>query len=107
MGVTDLLPYFTQIIGHNSVNVHRIPTKLGTEICLNEPFKCAKFQPDPNTHSCFIADFAKWPALEFLLLVFFFTAERRKASRAAEYIGYIYFYNIAMLYESYYYYYYY
>ena len=56
MGVTDLRPYFTQIIGHNSVNVHRIPTKLGTEIRLNEPFTCAKFQPDPSTHSCFIAD---------------------------------------------------
>ena len=37
MGVTDLRPYFTQIIGHNSVNVHRIPTKLGTEVRLNEP----------------------------------------------------------------------
>ena len=48
-----------QIIGHNSVNVHRIPTKLGTEIRLNEPFKCAKFQPDWSTHSCFMADFAK------------------------------------------------
>ena len=59
MGVTDLRPYFTQIIGHDSVNVHRIPTKLGTEIRLNEPFKCAKFQPDPSTHSGFIADFAK------------------------------------------------
>ena len=59
MGVTDLRPYFTQIIGHNSVNVHQIPTKLGTEIRLNEPFKCAKVQPDPSTHSCFIADFAK------------------------------------------------
>ena len=59
MGVTDFLPYFTQIIGHNSVNVHRIPTKRGTEIRLNEPFKCAKFQPDWSTHSCFIADFAK------------------------------------------------
>ena len=45
VGVTDLRPYFTQIIGHNSVNVHRIPTKLGTEIRLNEPFKCTKFQP--------------------------------------------------------------
>ena len=59
MGVTDLRPYFTQIIGHNSVNVHRIPTKLGTEIRLNEPFKCAKFQPDWSTNSCFMADFAK------------------------------------------------
>ena len=54
--MTDLRPYFTQIIGHNSVNVHRIPTKVGTEICLNEPFKCAKCQPDPSTHSCFMAD---------------------------------------------------
>ena len=27
------------------MNVHRIPTKLGIEIRLNEPFKCAKFQP--------------------------------------------------------------
>ena len=44
MGVTDLRPYFMQII-HNSVNVHWIATKLGTEIRLNEPFKCAKFSP--------------------------------------------------------------
>ena len=43
--MTDFRPYFTQIIGHNSVNVHRIPTKVGTEIRLNEPFKCAKFSP--------------------------------------------------------------
>ena len=56
--MTDLRPYFTQIIGHNSVNVHRIPTKVGTQIRLNEPFKCAKFQPNPSTHSCFMADFA-------------------------------------------------
>ena len=55
MGVTDLRPYFTQIIGNNSVHVYWIPTKLGTEIRLNEPFKCAKFQPDGNTHSCFLA----------------------------------------------------
>ena len=59
MGLTDLRPYFTQIIGHTSVNVHRIPTNLGTEIRLNEPFKCAKFQPDWSMHSCFMADFAK------------------------------------------------
>ena len=52
--MTDLRPYFTQIISHNSVNVHRIPTKVGTEIGLNEPFKCANFQPDPSTHSCFM-----------------------------------------------------
>ena len=59
MGVTDLRPYFTKIIGHNSVNVHRIPIKLGTEIRLNEPFKCVKVQPDWSTNSCFMADFAK------------------------------------------------
>ena len=59
MGVTDLRPYFTKIIDHNSVNVHRIPTKVGTEIRLNEPFKCAKFQPDWSTHTCFMADFSK------------------------------------------------
>ena len=56
--MTDLRPYFTQIIGHNFVNVHRIPTKVGTQISLNEPFTCAKFQPDPSTHSYFMADFA-------------------------------------------------
>ena len=33
------------------MNVHRIPTKVGTEIRLNEPFKCAKFQPDWSTNS--------------------------------------------------------
>ena len=59
MGLTDLRPYFTRIISHNSVNIHRIPTKLGTEICCNELFKCVKFQPDWSTHSCFMADFAK------------------------------------------------
>ena len=59
MDVTDLRPYFMQIIGHNSVNVHRIHTNLGTEIGLNEPYKCAKFQPDWSTNSCFMADFAK------------------------------------------------
>ena len=59
MGVTDLRPYFTRIISHNSMNVHRISTKLGTEIRYNKPFNCAKFQLDWSTHSCFIADFAK------------------------------------------------
>ena len=53
VGVTDLRPYFMHIIGHNSVNVHRIHTKVGTEIRLNE------FQPDWSTHSCFMVDFAK------------------------------------------------
>ena len=59
MGVTDLRPYFMRIIDHNSVNVHRIPTKVGTEIRLNESFNCVKFQPDWSMHSCFMADFAK------------------------------------------------
>ena len=59
MGVTDLRPYFTQIIDHNSVNSYRIPSKIGTEIRLNEPFTCAKVQPDWSMHPCFIADFAK------------------------------------------------
>ena len=59
VGVTDFQPYFTQIVGHSFMTVHRIPTKLGTEIRLNEPFKCAKFQPDWSTHSCFMVDFAK------------------------------------------------
>ena len=56
MGVTDLRPYFMQIIDHNSMNVHRISTKVGTEIHLNEPFKCAKFQPNWSTHSYFMAE---------------------------------------------------
>ena len=59
VGVIDLRPYFTQIIDHKTVNVHRIPTKVGIEIRLNEPFKCHKLQPDWSTYSCFIANFAK------------------------------------------------
>ena len=59
MDVTEVRSYFTRIIGHNSVNVHYIPTKLGTEIRFNEPFICAKFQPYWSMHWCFVADFAK------------------------------------------------
>ena len=59
MGVTYLRSYFMQIIGHNSVNVQRIPTKLNTEIRLNEPLQCAKFQPDWSTNLRFMVDFAK------------------------------------------------
>ena len=55
MDVTDLQPYFTQIIACNSVNVPRIPTKVGTEICLNEPYKYTTFQLDQSTHSHFMA----------------------------------------------------
>ena len=57
VGVTDLQPLFYANNWSYSVNVHRIPTKVGTEIRLNESFKCAKFQPDLSTHSCFMADF--------------------------------------------------
>ena len=59
MGVTDLRTYFTQVIGHNSVNVHQIPTKLGTEIRLNETFTYTKFQLDQSTCLHFMADFVK------------------------------------------------
>ena len=48
-----------RILSGNPMNIHRIPTKLGTEIHLNEPFKCTKLQPDWSTHSCFMADCAK------------------------------------------------
>ena len=41
------------------MNVDRIPTKLGTEIRLNEPFKCATFQLGWSTQLCFMVDFAK------------------------------------------------
>ena len=59
MGVTDFRPYFMQITSHNSVNVHQIPTKLGTEIHLKEPFESAKLQHDWSMHSCFMSDFVK------------------------------------------------
>ena len=60
VGVTDLRPFFMQIIGHNSVNVLRIPTKVGTEVRRNKPFKCAKFQRDRSARSNFVADFVKF-----------------------------------------------
>ena len=59
VGVTDLQPYFIQIISHNSMNIPRIPTKRGAEIRCNEPFKCAIGQPNWSLYSCFMADFAK------------------------------------------------
>ena len=45
VGVTDLRLYFTHIIGHNSVNVHRIPTKGGTESALMSPSSVPNFSP--------------------------------------------------------------
>ena len=59
VGVTDVQPYFMRISSHNTMNIHWIPTKFGTEIHYNEPFTCAKFQLDWSTHWCFTADFAK------------------------------------------------
>ena len=59
MCVTDLQPHFTQIIDHNSMNFHWIPTKVGTKIRLNESFMCAIFLPDWNMHLCFMPNFAK------------------------------------------------
>ena len=49
MGMTDLRPYVMRIIGHNSVNAHQIPTKLGTENHCNEPLSVPNFR---STHSC-------------------------------------------------------
>ena len=59
MSVTDLRPYFMQIIGHNSMNVHWILTNLSTEILLNEPFTYTKFQLDRSRRLYFMADFVK------------------------------------------------
>ena len=60
MGMTEVRPYFMERISHNSVNVNQIPTKRGTEVRFNEPFKCVKFQPDRYTYWCFMVDFAKY-----------------------------------------------
>ena len=50
---------FMQIISHISVILYWIPTRLGTEIYLNESFKCTKFQLDQSTYLYFMADFPK------------------------------------------------
>ena len=60
MDVTDLQPYSMKKISHNSVNVHRIPTKVHTEMHLNEPFTYTKFQLDQSTCLHFMADFVKY-----------------------------------------------
>ena len=57
--VTDLQPYYTPTICHNSMNNHWIPTKLGTANSCNTLFKCAKFQLNWSTHSYFMVGFAK------------------------------------------------
>ena len=59
MGMTGVQSNFTQIISHICVILYWIPTKRGTEIRLNKPFKCTKFQLDRNMRLYFMADFAK------------------------------------------------
>ena len=48
-----------EIIGHNSVNIHQIPIKFGSEICRNKPFKYTKFHLDQSTRLHCMADFVK------------------------------------------------
>ena len=43
VGMTDLRPYFTQIIGHNPVNVHQIPTMLVLKFALMSPLSVPNF----------------------------------------------------------------
>ena len=43
--MTDLRPYFTQIIGHNSVNVHQIVPKLVQRSALMSPLSVPNFSP--------------------------------------------------------------
>jgi len=57
VGVTDLQPFFMiGKIGHNSLNLSWIPTKIGTEMCFNKPFMCTKVIL--GMHWCFMAKFA-------------------------------------------------
>jgi len=51
VGVTDLRSSFMQKINHNSVNINRIPTKIGTEMRLNASFTCIEFQLDRSVCS--------------------------------------------------------
>ena len=53
------LTFFTQKINHNPINLHQIPTKIGTEMCFNEPFMCTKFQLDGSMRSQVMAKNAK------------------------------------------------
>ena len=46
-----------QLISHNSMNVTRIPDKLGTEICFNEPFIS---EPRLEHELVSMADFVKY-----------------------------------------------
>jgi len=57
VGVTINRSCFTQRISHNSRNLYRIGTKVGTEIRFKVPVLCTKFQLDPNMRWHFIATF--------------------------------------------------
>jgi len=59
VGMTDLRPFFTQKINHNSVNLNHIPTTFGTEMRFNEPFMCTKFQLNRSMCSQVMAKNAK------------------------------------------------
>ena len=58
VGMTDLRPFLTQKID-NSVNLNRIPTKIGTEMRFNKPYTCTKFQPNRSMFSQVMAENAK------------------------------------------------
>jgi len=45
--------------GHNSVHMYWIPTKLGTEMCFNEPFMCTKCQLNCNMRLHLMAEKCK------------------------------------------------
>ena len=64
VGVTTNRSCFMQIIGHKSLTVHRICTKLDTRICLWTAFLCATFKGDRSTRLGFIAIFASVPKHE-------------------------------------------
>ena len=43
--------FYAKKIDYNSVNLNRIPTKIGMEMCCNVPFTCMKFQRDRSMRS--------------------------------------------------------
>ena len=59
MGMTEVRSYCMRIIGNISMILYQIPTRLGTEMCYNEVFKCSKLQFDQSMYFYFMADFAK------------------------------------------------
>ena len=51
--------FFAQKIDHNCVNLNRIPAKIGTEMCFNQPYTYTKFQLNRSMFSQVMADIAK------------------------------------------------